>query len=499
MLRALINRGLSTATSFRASAPDALVLGATKTADGFALVAGSALDGTALATLKEQLTVLRFSGSKGETRLVAVGGHAVCVVGMGEESASGKQEQVRSAAASAVKTLQQLTKKDPSSPFKVALHPLNNNARATAEGALLAAFKYKKSNQPIDPIVYAPGASVETVNAWHEGSLLAKAQNTARHLMETPANLLTPTLFATRIQSLFHSFPNTTIHVHDQPWIESHNMNSFLSVSRGSAEPPRFVEIKYQGNPTSTDFPIALVGKGVTFDSGGISIKPSAGMSLMKGDMGGAAVVTGAMEAIAKLQLPINIVACIPMTENMPSGTATKPGDVVIAMNGKSIEVDNTDAEGRLILADAINYACKTYSPKQIVELATLTGAMDVALGYPYAGVFTTSDTLWNQLDAAGKVSGEGLWRMPMDVDAYKSQIESTVADLKNVGGRSAGSITAAIFLQEFVEPGVEFAHIDIAGVMEQTGSFGFLPKGMTGRPVRAIVEYVKQASVEVN
>ncbi|KAJ3059666.1 hypothetical protein HDU99_006252 [Rhizoclosmatium hyalinum] len=215
-------------------------------------------------------------------------------------------------------------------------------------------------------------------------------------------------------------------------------------------------------------------------------------MALMKGDMGGAAVVVGAIEAIAKLGLPINVVACIPLTENMPSGTATKPGDVVFAMNGKSIEVDNTDAEGRLILADAINYTCKTFKPKKLVEFSTLTGAIDVALGYPYAGVFTQSDSLWKGLESASKTAGDGLWRMPMDVDAYKPQIKSDVADLKNVGGRSAGSCTAAVFLQEFVEEGVEFAHIDIAGVMKQSGSYGILPKGMTGRPVRAIVEYVK-------
>ncbi|KAI9335272.1 peptidase M17, leucyl aminopeptidase, partial [Obelidium mucronatum] len=353
-----------------------------------------------------------------------------------------------------------------------------------AEGAVLAAFKYAENKaqktQQIAPLIYAPGAAVDTVEAWREGVVLGMAQNTARHLMETPANLLTPTLFADRATLLLQRLQGVSLAVHEQPWIESQKMGSFLSVARGSAEPPRFLEIKYQGSPDSSDYPIALVGKGVTFDTGGISIKPSNDMALMKGDMGGAAVVVGAMEAIAKLQLPINVVACIPLTENMPSGTATKPGDVVIAMNGKSIEVDNTDAEGRLILADAINYTCKTYTPKSLVELSTLTGAMDVALGYPYAGVFTTSDELWNSLKEAGDVSGEGLWRMPMDVEAYKPQIKSDVADLKNVGGRSAGSITAAIFLQEFVEKGVEFAHIDIAGVMKQTGTTGILSRGMT-------------------
>ncbi|ORY50839.1 hypothetical protein BCR33DRAFT_780745 [Rhizoclosmatium globosum] len=489
---------LLSSTSPTASAPHALVVGATsKPGPGFELCSSAAASiGTgALAAIESQLSGLRFDAALGETRTVFVDGQVVCVVGLGKTSTA---EAARKAAAAAVSSLRSLTKdaKKAEGPFRVALQPLASDAKATAEGSILAAFKYTdnitEKKQQITPIVYAPGAGIETVNKWHEGVILAEAQNTARHLMETPANFLTPILFAQRAQSLLSPLPSVSVTVRDESWIASQKMGSFLSVARGSAEPPRFLEIKYQGNKSSSDFPIGLVGKGVTFDTGGISIKPSNDMALMKGDMGGAAVVVGAIEAIAKLGLPINVVACIPLTENMPSGTATKPGDVVFAMNGKSIEVVDTDAEGRLILADAINYTCKTFKPKSLIEFSTLTGAIDVALGYPYAGVFTTSDSLWEGLNSAGKSAGDKLWRMPMDMDAYKSQIKSDAADLKNYGGRSAGSCTAAVFLQEFVEEGVEFAHIDIAGVMKQSGSYGILPKGMTGRPVRAIVEYVK-------
>jgi aminopeptidase len=215
-----------------------------------------------------------------------------------------------------------------------------------------------------------------------------------------------------------------------------------------------------------------------------------------------------AFEAAVKLNLELNLVAVIPLTENLLNGHSTKPGDVVTAMNGKTIEIDNTDAEGRLILADAITYVCRNYKLKSVVELSTLTGAMDVALGYPFAGVFTNNDVLWDQLEKAGKAVSDPFWRMPLS-EEYKHQIKSQVADLKNVGGRSAGSCTAAIFLQEFlcspdskdkdssttIKKTIPFAHIDIAGVFHKRSGPDFLSSGMTGRPTRAIVEYLANAS----
>ncbi|KAI9624539.1 hypothetical protein H4Q26_016768 [Puccinia striiformis f. sp. tritici PST-130] len=293
----------------------------------------------------------------------------------------------------------------------------------------------------------------------------------------------------------FQGIKNVDIHVHDKAWAESHKMNSFLSVARGTTEPCKFLEIHYKGasGGSSGEFKptVALVGKGITFDSGGISIKGGAGMKLMRADMGGAATVTSAAWAIAKLGIPIDMVICTPLTENMPSGHATKPGDIIYAMNGKSIEVDNTDAEGRLVLADALYYASSVYKPKTVIDCATLTGAMMIALGEPFSGVFSTSDNLWTHLDSAGKVEQDRFWRMPFD-DFYMRQIDSCNADLCNTGGRTAGSCTAAIFLREFVdglacnakegteqaEDTVEYAHIDI---------------GLTGRPVRALIEYIRQ------
>ncbi|KAJ1339520.1 hypothetical protein BSLG_005844 [Batrachochytrium salamandrivorans] len=253
--------------------------------------------------------------------------------------------------------------------------------------------------------------------------------------------------------------PNVTVTVRNSDFMEEKKMGSFLSVSRGSEQPPKLLEVHYNGGVAGTK-PLAFVGKGVTFDSGGISLKPPTDMALMKGDMGGAACVLGA------------------------TGRATKPGDVVIAMNGKTIEVDNTDAEGRLILADAIYYASTTFKPHSLVELSTLTGAM--------------------KLEAAGEKSGDPFWRMPLS-EKYKKQISSHVADLKNVGGRTGGSCTAAIFLKEFVptiptaegsdEPAklaLDYAHVDIAGVMEQSGASGYLAKGMTGRPTRSLIAYAQ-------
>jgi aminopeptidase len=344
--------------------------------------------------------------------------------------------------------------------FKVSIEPFGD-AKAAAEGAVLTSYSFDTNKSTssqlgsVETSVFFPGAKIDVVDAWRYGAILAQAQNTARYLQDLPGNQLTPTMFAKYSKALLHGFKSTEMNVYDREWAESKGMGSFLSVARGSEEPLKFVEIIYRGGAKDAK-PLALVGKGVTFDTGGISLKPSADMASMKGDMGGAAVVLSAMWAIAKLQLPINVVAAIPLTENMPSGIATKPGDVVNAMNGKTIEVralitsctmtrlidtitcirlevDNTDAEGRLILADAIYYASTEHKPHTLIELSTLTGAMDVALGYPYAGVFASADSLWTELEAASKTTGEGLWRMPLD-DAYKPQIASAVADLKNVG-----------------------------------------------------------------
>jgi leucyl aminopeptidase len=255
----------------------------------------------------------------------------------------------------------------------------------------------------------------------------------------------------------------------------------------GSANPPRFIIIKYEGDRKSKKT-LGLLGKGITFDSGGISIKPAAGMESMKGDMSGGAAVIAAMWAIGKLKPRINVTAMVPMAENMPSGSATKPGDVVKAMNGKTIEVINTDAEGRLILADAICYA-KQQGLSPIVDVATLTGAMMVALGPAATGFFATEDTLANQITAAGEKSGELMWRFPL-VAEYGENLKSNVADIKNTGNRWGGAISAAEFMHFFVED-TPWVHIDMAGTDESEKEKGVYVKGSTGIPTRTLINFV--------
>jgi leucyl aminopeptidase len=260
-------------------------------------------------------------------------------------------------------------------------------------------------------------------------------------------------------------------------------MGSFLSVAAGSDEPARLIVLEYRGGERGAA-PVALVGKGVTFDTGGISIKPAAAMDEMKFDMGGAASVLGAFRALAEIALPINVVGVIPATENMPNGRATKPGDVVTSMSGLTIEVLNTDAEGRLILCDAITYA-RRYKPDVLIDIATLTGACVVALGSPYSGLFSNDEALSDEIAAAGQRADDRAWPMPMG-EEYAEQLKSNFADIANVGGREAGAITAACFLGKFTE-GLRWAHLDIAG----TAWLGGAQKGGTGRPVPLLVDFL--------
>lgn len=312
--------------------------------------------------------------------------------------------------------------------------------------------------------------------------------------MEGPANYITPTCFAETIQKRLQSVSDkVTVHIRPKSWIEDHQMGAFLSVSKGSDEPPVFLEIQYNGSAHASLPPLVLVGKGVTFDSGGISLKPSSGMDAMRADMGGAATVCAAIVTAAALKLPLNIVGLAPLCENMPNGSANKPGDVVRAKNGKTIQIDNTDAEGRLILADALCYA-HSFNPKAIVNAATLTGAMDVALGSAAAGVFTNSDWLWNHLNQASVVTGDRVWRMPLYQHYTRQVTESQLADLNNVGkySRSGGACTAAAFLKEFVTA-PHWAHLDIAGVMSNKEEVPYLRKGMSGRPTRTCLQEKKR------
>ena len=261
----------------------------------------------------------------------------------------------------------------------------------------------------------------------------------------------------------------------------------FIGVSQGSAQPPHFIVLRYRGAPENPQT-IGLVGKGITFDTGGISIKPADNMDEMKGDMGGAAAVFGAMQAIANLKPHINVTALIPTCENMPSGTAYRPGDILRILNGKTIEIINTDAEGRLILADALSYAVKQgLSP--IIDLATLTGGIVVALGSVMTGLFCNNESLTNEIIAAGRRAGEKYWPMPLD-DEYQEQIKSDIADIKQVGGRSASSVTAAKILEHFVDD-TQWAHLDIAGTSYVESKKSYQEKGGTGVGVRTLIELI--------
>lgn len=329
---------------------------------------------------------------------------------------------------------------------------------------------------------------------WKRGEIKGTAQNVARRLADTPANLLTPTVFAETAKSLIKDL-DISIDVRDKAWAEKEKMNAFLSVSRGSIEPPRFVELSYK---KSDENPFVLVGKGVTFDAGGISLKPASSMDEMRADMSGAACVVGTIIGLARLKSNVNLKVLIPLVENMPSGSATKPGDVIWARNGKSICVDNTDAEGRLILADALTYS-EVFKPKWILDIATLTGAMRVALGTAASGVFSNSDKLYKILEEAGANTGDRVWRLPLWKHYTKQLTESSAYDINNIGKKGGGgSCTAAAFLQEFIPKDAKWLHLDIAGVMGPDNSdCQYLTKGMSGRPTRTLIDFIERQAAK--
>ncbi|KAF7683098.1 Cytosol aminopeptidase [Astathelohania contejeani] len=363
------------------------------------------------------------------------------------------------------------------------------------EGAILSLYEYsflKKDKKDNNFCVY----SYTKCSRFDRIIEVAMAQNFARFLADTPANLMTPTLFVEYSKEYLNSVDNIEVKVYDKNYLEEKKMGLFLSVAQGSEQPPKFLFITYNGRGDS-DVDLALVGKGITFDSGGISLKPSAKMSAMKADMLGAASVLSVVGAAARLKRKINIIVAIPLTENLPSGKATKPGDVFIGMSGISVEVDNTDAEGRLVLADALTYV-QEFNPKYIVDVATLTGAICVALGTEYIGMFTNDDSFGDLIEKCGIEVEDRVWKMPLNKN-YLKKIESSVADLMNSGGRSGGSCTAAIFLNEFVNKEFKWAHLDIAGVMDESPYSELYGKGMTGKPVRLLYDLIEKIEMEKN
>jgi len=401
-----------------------------------------------------------------------------------EECVDSIAENVRIAAAAGVKL---------ATDFKVKSVQMDDlgNSQAAAEGATLSnwtyqQFKKKKKDFP-ELKLFSKDSNIE---GWNRGVILGSSQNVARNLMEAPANFLTPTQFCLEAERELSGLP-VSLTVRDAAWAENMKMGSFLSVARGSHEPAKFLEMHYNNDSDGSD-PVILVGKGVTFDTGGISIKPSAKMDAMRADMGGAATVTATMKAVASLGLKINLIVLVPLTENMPGGKATKPGDVVTAMNGTTIQVDNTDAEGRLILADALCYA-DSMKPRLVMDVATLTGAMSVALGTPATGVFSRKTRDWDTLARAGSVSGDRVWRMPLWKSYNDKMKKSPLADLNNISlTPGGGACTAAGFLSNFTNC-PSWMHLDIAGVMDNAGGeVKYLSNGMSGRPTRTMVNFVE-------
>ena len=315
------------------------------------------------------------------------------------------------------------------------------------------------------------------------GNAVAQGVTTARDLGNLPGNICTPAYLASTAQKNAKRYSNMKVKVLKQKDMEELKMGAFLSVAKGSRQPPRLIVVEYRGGKKD-DRPVVLVGKGITFDSGGISIKPSQAMDEMKFDMCGAASVLGTMVTIGELKLPINVVAIVPSCENMPDGAANKPGDVVTSMSGQTIEVLNTDAEGRLILCDALTYS-EQYKPKTVIDIATLTGACVVALGKHPCGLLSNNDALVEDLLDSGTRSDDRAWQLPL-WDEYQDQLKSNFADIANIGGPQAGTITAACFLSRFTEK-LTWAHLDIAGVAWESGHH----KGATGRPVPLLSQYL--------
>lgn len=454
-----------------------------------------ALDGA----LSEILTDGDFSCKKGEIFWLRthgkIGAKRVLLVGLGpaEKFSADVVREVSAAAARAAKSLPELTTIAHGAGIG-GLDPYTA-AQATVEGTLLGLYRFEKFKKPEQPIklerlrlVEHSAEKLEQLKLGAQcGQIIAESVCFARDLANEPGQSLPPRELAYRAQELAKEL-KLRCEVFDEESLEKLGMGGILSVGKGSDEPPRLIVLEY--NLTKGSKPIVLVGKGITFDSGGISIKPREGLEAMKYDMSGAAAVLGAMRAIALLKLPVAVVGIVAAAENLPSGKALKPGDVIRISNGKTIEVTNTDAEGRLVLADALVYAQK-YNPQAVIDLATLTGACAIALGKEAAGLFSNDETLAQKIQKAAQQAGERAWPLPI-YEEYKEIIKSEIADIKNSAnkGPQAGAAVGAIFLKEFVN--YRWAHLDIAGVAYDVESRLYYAKGATGYGVRLLTQLLQ-------
>jgi leucyl aminopeptidase len=442
-----------------------------------------------------------FRGKKEETLLLfpplAGGPDRLLVVGLGKAEDL-DAETLRRVLGRAVRVAEglRLTELsawlDPSWPLRTALA-----AQVATEGAVLAAWRFLELKTGEEPEGTPP--QVTTLSLFSQGDAdqarlgvriglaQARGENLARTLQARPGNVATPSHLAEEARRIARE-NKLKVTILGPREMEAEGMGALLAVAQGSEQEPRLIVLEHRGG-RKTDPPLVLVGKGLTFDSGGISIKPASGMEEMKYDMSGGAAVLGALQAVAELAVPLNVVGIVPSSENLLSGRAVKPGDVIRTREGKTVEVVNTDAEGRLILADALSYA-RGFEPAAMVDCATLTGACVVALGQVASGVLGSSEPLVEELRAAGDRAGQRCWPLPLWKE-YREQLESAVADLMNVGGKPAGTITAAMFLKEFTGA-VPWAHLDIAGTAYGEGKLSYQRKGGLGVPTRLLVEWVR-------
>lgn len=461
------------------------------------IVTKSSFDGFAFPLENAQMVhdtakLARFKGEAGQSFLLIAseGGKLVRIVLLGvAEGDAGDYQKAGGEIIAKVQT---------SGAKHIAIHAENLSAQAAAEAAYGATLrnwrmdKYRTklpdTSKPSVEALSVTGAAAESETLWSRYAAIADGVALTKELVTEPANIIYPESFVERCKHLAELGVEITI-LDDKQMAEL-GMGALLGVAQGSRRPARLLAMKWDGTGGTQERPVAFVGKGVTFDTGGISIKPAAGMEDMKWDMGGAGAVAGVMKALAGRKAKAHVVGICGLVENMPDGNAQRPGDIVTSMSGQTIEVLNTDAEGRLVLCDALHWTQETYNPEYIVDLATLTGAIIVSLGSEYAGMFTNDDGLADKLTAAGKASGDPLWRFPLS-KAYDKMIDSPIADMKNIGGKGAGSITAAQFLQRFIKDGVKWAHLDIAGTVWADKPGAVWDKGATGFGVRLLDRFV--------
>ncbi len=431
-----------------------------------------------------------FKAEEGEIVSVFTKENQIIIVGTGTEKSPLSFEKIGG------KLSSRLTKKEATyyTNGKLGIKEIEE-ATAVARGILLGSYKFnkyitkKEKKEELQKITFILNDTVKAKNNFKNYLPVIESVYLARDLSAEPANYLTPALFADCIKKLKTS--GLEIEILSLKELKAKKFGMLLSVAQGSQNEPKVVIMKWIGNSKKKSFDIGLVGKGVTFDSGGISLKPGAGMGDMKQDMTGAAVVVSALRAFALRKVKSNVIGIVGLVENMPSGSATRPGDVVTSLSGQTVEILNTDAEGRLVLGDCLWYIQSQYKVTKIIDLATLTGAVMATLGEEYAGLFSNDDSLADSINIAGKNVSEEVWRLPVN-KAYDKMIKSDIADMKNIGGRLAGGSTAACFLQRFIKKGTVWAHLDIAGVDKFETSRPTTPKGATGWGVRLLNELIK-------